>query len=145
MNKFPNYIQADSKDCGPTCLKIIAKFYRKKLNIQKLRELCETTREGSTLFSISNAAEQVGFRTMGIKISLLDLKEAPLPCILFWNKNHFVVLYKVKKGKYYISDPAFGLLEYTEQEVLNYWIGNNATIIYRRGDCFITRTHTSFL
>ncbi|QQU04740.1 peptidase domain-containing ABC transporter [Myroides odoratus] len=127
MNKFPNYIQADSKDCGPTCLKIIAKFYRKKLNIQKLRELCETTREGSTLFSISNAAEQVGFRTMGIKISLLDLKEAPLPCILFWNKNHFVVLYKVKKGKYYISDPAFGLLEYTEQEVLNYWIGNNAT------------------
>lgn len=124
---FPHFLQADSKDCGPTCLKIIAKYYKKNLNIQKLRELSETTREGSSLLGISEAAEQLGFRTMGVKVSAEDLTEIPLPCILHWNKNHYVVLYKIHKQTYYISDPAFGLLAYSSEEFLKYWIGNNAT------------------
>lgn len=146
--KFPHYTQPDSKDCGATCLKIIAKHYGRTLNIQTLRELSETTREGSNLLTLSEGAEQIGFRTLGVKLSLEKLLEAPLPCILHWNKNHYVVLYKVKshnvlksKGKketdfrhstlrpltFYISDPAFGLLEYTKEEFLKFWIGNNAT------------------
>jgi ATP-binding cassette subfamily B protein len=134
--KFPHYNQADFKDCGPTCIKIIAKYYGKTLNIQTLRELSETTREGSNLLTLSDAAEKIGFRTLGIKISTEKLQEAPLPCILHWNSNHYVVLYKVKKGKnyfvprndtYYISDPAHGLLEYSQEEFLKFWIGNNAT------------------
>jgi ATP-binding cassette subfamily B protein len=84
-NNFPHYQQADAKDCGPTCIKIIAKHYGKTFSIQKLRELAETTREGSNLLSISEAAEQLGFRSLGVKISLENLKEAPLPCILHWN------------------------------------------------------------
>lgn len=124
---FPHFLQADSKDCGPTCLKIIAKYYKKNLNIQKLRELSETTREGSSLLGISEAAEQLGFRSMGVKVSAEDLTEIPLPCILHWNKNHYVVLYKIHKQTYYISDPAFGLLAYSSEEFLKYWIGNNAT------------------
>ncbi len=126
MKKFPYYIQTESKDCGPTCLKIIAKHNGKVLNTQMLRELSETTREGSNLLTLSDAAESIGFRSLGIKISLEKLEEAPLPCILHWNKNHYVVLYKIKKGKYYISDPAIGLIEYTEKEFLKFWIGNNA-------------------
>ncbi|MFD2892009.1 peptidase domain-containing ABC transporter [Flavobacterium chuncheonense] len=124
---FPFYKQADFKDCGPTCLKIIVKHFGKTLNIQTLRQLSETTREGSNLLTLSEAAEQLGFRTLGVKISLEKLSEAPLPSILHWNKNHYIVLYKIKKGKYFISDPAHGLLEYSKEEFLKFWIGNNAT------------------
>ncbi len=126
MKKFTNYIQADSKDCGPTCLKIIAKHYGKTIRIQELRDYSETTREGSNLLLLSDAAEKIGFRTLGIKLSLDKLDEVSLPCILHWNKYHYVVLYQIKKGKYFVSDPAFGLLEYTKNDFLKFWIGNNA-------------------
>ena len=138
---FPFYPQPDAKDCGPTCLKIIAKHYGKIINIQQLRSLSQTTREGSNLLNISEAAEQIGFRTLGVKLSVTGLQEAPLPCVLHWNKNHYVVLYSLpnpskggafsslfkKEVKYYISDPAIGLIIYTETEFLKCWIGNNAT------------------
>ena len=131
---FPHYLQPDSKDCGATCLKIIAKYYGKVLNIQTLRELSETTREGANLLTLSEAAEKIDFRTLGVKLSLEKLQEAPLPCILHWNNNHYVVLYEVKgngkkaKGlRVCISDPAHGLLEYNQEEFLKFWIGNNAT------------------
>ncbi|GAA3655162.1 peptidase domain-containing ABC transporter [Flavivirga jejuensis] len=124
--KFPHYKQHDHKDCGPTCLKIIAKHYKKIISLQKLRALSETTRIGSSLLGLSEAAEQLGFRSIGIKISLDKLMEAPLPCILHWNKNHYVVLYKAGKDIFYISDPAHGLLKYTKEAFLKHWIGNNA-------------------
>lgn len=126
MKKFPNYIQADSKDCGPTCLKIVAKSYGKTINIQQLRDFSETTREGSNLLFLSEAAEKIGFRTLGVKLSLESLQEAPLPCVLHWNNEHYVVLYDIKKGKYRISDPAFGLIDFGQEEFLKFWIGNNA-------------------
>jgi ATP-binding cassette subfamily B protein len=130
---FPNYIQADSKDCGATCLKIIAKHYVRNLNIQTLRQLSETTREGTNLFTLSEASENIGFRSLGIKLNVTKLEEAPLPLILHWNKEHFVVLYKIKKGVYYISDPAHGLIEYSKQEFLKFWIGNNANEFTQEG------------
>ncbi|WP_293871608.1 peptidase domain-containing ABC transporter [Flavobacterium sp.] len=126
LKKFPFYKQADSKDCGATCLKIIAKHCGKTLNIQTLRQLSETTREGSNLLNLSDAAEKIGFKTIGVKIKLTRLEEAPLPCILHWNANHYVVLYKIKKDTYCISDPAFGLLELKKKEFIKAWIGNNA-------------------
>ena len=124
--KFPNYKQTESKDCGPTCIKILAKHYGKSINTQQLRDLSETTREGSSLLGLSEAVESVGFRSLGVKLSYSKLKEAPLPCILHWNKNHYVVLYKIKKDVIYISDPAHGLITYTKAEFLKHWIGNNA-------------------
>lgn len=125
MKTFPFYKQPDSKDCGPACLKIIAMHHGKLINIQTLREISETTREGSTLMNISDAAEKVGFRSLGVKLNLKKLVEAPLPCILHWNNNHYVVLYKIRKDIYYISDPAHGLINYSKEEFLKYWIGNN--------------------
>ena len=123
---FPTYKQPDSKDCGPTCLKIIAKYYGKTINIQTLRIYSETTREGSSLLNLSDAAEKIEFRTLGVKLDLNKLEEAPLPCILHWNKEHYVVLYKIKKNKFHISDPAIGLIEYSKEEFLKFWIGNNS-------------------
>ncbi len=126
MKKFPNYQQTEAKDCGPTCIKIIAKHYGKTINTQQLRSLSETTREGSSLLGLSDAVESMGFKSLGIKLSYNKLKEAPLPCILHWNKNHYVVLYKIKKNTIYISDPAHGLITFSKEEFIQSWIGNNA-------------------
>ena len=126
MKNFPTYKQTESKDCGPTCIKIIAKHYGKLINTQQLRSLSETTREGSSLLGLSDAVESVGFKSLGIKVSFQKLKEAPLPCIVHWNKNHYVVLYKIKKDTIYISDPAHGLITFTKKEFIKNWVGNNA-------------------
>jgi len=126
LPKFPNFIQSDSKDCGPTCIKIIAKYYGKLISVQQIRDLTETVRTGSSLMGLSNASETIGFKSMGIKISLKNLLEVPLPCILHWNKSHFVVLYKIKGDTCFVSDPAHGLLTYRVREFINHWIGNNA-------------------
>jgi ATP-binding cassette subfamily B protein len=142
--KFPNYKQPDAKDCGPTCLRIIAKHYKKSVSLQQLRSLTETTREGSSLLGISEAAEKLGFRSLGIKISLETLREVPLPCVLHWNKVHFVVLYKIKKQTYYISDPAHGLLEYNKEEFLKNWIGGNATDTTEEGIALLLETTPKF-
>ncbi len=126
MKKFPNYKQTEAKDCGPTCIKIIAKHYGKTINTQQLRSLSETTREGSSLLGLSEAVESMGFKSLGIKLSFNKLLEAPLPCIIHWNKNHYVVLYKIKKDTVYISDPAHGLISFSKKEFIQHWIGNNA-------------------
>jgi ATP-binding cassette subfamily B protein len=144
LKKFINYIQADYKDCGPTCLKIIARHYGKTINIQDLRDYSETTRSGSNLLLLSDAAEKIGFRTLGIKLSLNKIEEVSLPCILHWNKNHYVVLYKIKNSKFFISDPAFGLLEYTEKDFLKLWIGNNANESTQEGIALIVEATPKF-
>lgn len=126
MKKFPNYKQTEAKDCGPTCIKIIAKHYGKTINTQQLRSLSETTREGSSLLGLSEAVESIGFKSLGIKLAFSKLKEAPFPCIVHWNKNHYVVLYKIKKDTVYVSDPAHGLITFTKEEFIQHWIGNNA-------------------
>lgn len=144
MKKFTHYKQTDIKDCGPTCLKILAKHYGKTINIQDLRDISETTREGSNLLFLSDAAEKIGFRTLGVKLSLERLREAPLPCILHWNKNHYVVLYKIKKTTYYISDPGFGLIEYNTEDFIKFWIGNNADNTTREGVALLMEAAPQF-
>lgn len=127
IKKFPKYKQLYAKDCGPACLKIIAQYYNKTIPIETLRNLSETNRIGTNLENLGNASEGIGFRSLGVKLSLTELNAAPLPCILHWDKAHYLVLYKINKGVYYISDPALGLCKYTEKELLNHWIGINKT------------------
>jgi ATP-binding cassette subfamily B protein len=127
LKKVPFYRQLDAKDCGPTCLRMVAKHYGKSLAIEKLRALSETTREGSSLHFLADAAEKIGFRSLGVKINFEQLSEdAPLPAIVFWNKIHFVVVYKIKKNTVYVADPAHGYLTYTKEEFIKHWIGENA-------------------
>ncbi len=111
-------------DCGPTCLRMIAKYYGRLISIEKLRRLCETNKIGSSMNGLTNAAEKIGFRTLAVKINFVNLIEnAPLPCIVHWNEKHFVVVYKVKKNKIYVADPAHGTLTFSTREFLDNWIG----------------------
>ncbi len=127
MKKFTFYRQRDAMDCGPTCLRMIAKHYGRAVSLEKLRKLSETTRAGSSMHGISNSAEKIGFRTLGVRIDFNNLmKNAPLPCICYWNERHFVVVYKIKKGAVYVADPAHGLLVYSVREFLDNWIGKHA-------------------
>lgn len=122
MKKFPFFKQPDQMDCGPTCLRMVAKHYGKNFNLQRLRDISGINREGVSLLGISEAAEKIGFRTTGNRITLSQLTQIDLPAILHWNQNHFVVLYKIKKGIYYIADPGKGLIEFTEKEFAQRWI-----------------------
>jgi len=149
LKKFPFYKQPDAKDCGPTCLRIISKYYGKNLALQHIRNISETTRLGSSLLSLSNAAGTLGFKTLGVQINFNELvKDVPLPCIVHWNKNHFVVIYKIsiKKGKHtiYISDPSYGLIKYSKDEFIKFWIGGNANNQTKEGITLILQTTPYF-
>lgn len=128
--KFPYYRQYDSTDCGPACLKSIAKYYGKKYYLQHLRDACHVGRDGVSLIGLSDAAESIGLKSKMVKITLDELLHSvSYPCILYWMQNHFVVLYKVEKGKrrYYISDPAQGLLVYNQGDFIRSWCYNGTS------------------
>ncbi|WP_293308315.1 peptidase domain-containing ABC transporter [Pedobacter sp. UBA5917] len=146
LKKFPFYKQPDAKDCGPTCLRMVARHYNKSIPLHTIRTLSETTREGSGLFGLSNAAENLGFRTLGVKIDFNTLvADAPLPCIVHWNKNHYVVVYKIDKAnRVYVADPSYGLITYTKEEFIKYWIGENANENTEEGIALVLETTPSF-
>lgn len=123
---FPTYIQHDQMDCGPACLKIISKFHNKIFSLKFLRDRCYITREGVSLFDIGRAAEDIGFRTLAIRVQFLDLKiKMPLPVIAHWKQRHFVVVYKITSKKVFVSDPAQGLISYTHKEFCEAWETKN--------------------
>ncbi|MDD4438475.1 MAG: peptidase domain-containing ABC transporter [Tissierellia bacterium] len=127
MKKFPSYRQLDAMDCGPACLRMIAKHYGKHYNLETLRQYSFITRKGVSMLGISDAAEYIGLRTSGVMTSFKQLvKDTPLPCIVHWKQNHFVVVYNIKKNKkvgYRISvaDPALGLATYDEADFKKCW------------------------
>lgn len=126
MRKFIHYLQLDSMDCGPTCLRMIARYYGKSYSLQTLRSRSFITRGGVSMLGISDAAESIGFRTSGMRISFKQLvEEVPLPCILHWNQNHFVVCYDIQKKRdgyhFGIADPSSQLAVYKEGEFKKCW------------------------
>ena len=125
MKRFPHYQQHDQMDCGPTCLRMIAAFYGKHYSLERLREKSFITRLGVSMLGISEAAEKIGFRTMGVQISFQQLLEdAPLPCIVHWNQQHFVVVYRMSKGQVWVADPGAGKVKYAQEEFCNCWQSN---------------------
>lgn len=130
MSKFKHTIQHDAMDCGVACLKMIAEHYGKTFSLDTLNKECFCTREGVSLLGISDAAEKIGFRTLGGRLTLNKLKEeAPLPCVVHWQQQHFVVVYDIKKKNLFskktkikVADPGIGLVEYTEEEFKENWI-----------------------
>jgi ABC-type bacteriocin/lantibiotic exporters, contain an N-terminal double-glycine peptidase domain len=126
LRSFPHEFQMDAKDCGPACLKIIAKYYGKYYSQQYLRDLCGITREGVSLLDISYAAEKIGLRTGFVKVTIDSLAaKVPLPAIIHWDNDHFIVVYKTTKNKVYVSDPAKGLLSYTHEQFKDKWYKEN--------------------
>jgi ATP-binding cassette subfamily B protein len=119
---FTFYKQHDSMDCGPACLKMIARHYGKQVDLEAVRQKTQIGKEGVNMLGISEAADHLGFRTRAIKLNASTLtREALLPAILHWNQNHFVVLYKVRRNTCSIADPAKGLIKYTVSELKNNW------------------------
>ena len=124
---FPHYTQHDAMDCGPTCLKIVAAHYGRNYSLKGLRDRCHITREGVSLLGISDAAESIGFHSVGVKITWEQLRdEAVLPCIVHWRQNHFIVVYGIResagKCQVLVSDPASGLLKYDGEEFKKGWL-----------------------
>jgi ATP-binding cassette, subfamily B, bacterial len=123
MRKPVHYSQQFKLDCGPTCIKIIAKYYGKNISTETLRKFAEFNRDGVSLLGISQAAERIGFKTTAVNIDLYNLIHTiTLPCILHWNQNHFVVLFKSKKNKFIISDPARNISTYSLSEFSKAWL-----------------------
>jgi len=127
MFRFSYYAQQESADCGPTCLKMICKYYGKSFSLKTLRDKCYINRNGVTLLGISDAGESIGLNTLGITLTVEQIvNEAPLPCIVHWKQDHFAVVYKTSKwlNKTYIhvADPARGLIKYRAEEFENGWI-----------------------
>lgn len=112
-------------DCGPTCLRMISRYYGKEADAVQLRKYAQFNKEGVSLLGIADAAEKIGFKTNGVAITFEQLTgEIDKPVILHWAQNHFVVLYKVskKKNKLFIADPAKGLITYNEKDFKSKWL-----------------------
>jgi len=130
LKAFPFYPQHDSMDCGPACLRMIAAFYGRQFTLQDLRNRSYIDKEGVSLQGISEAAESIGFRTMGVKIPYLDvadrpsLSTAPLPVIAHWNQNHFVVVYRISKKFVWLADPGSDKLKLSVNEFKNHWLSD---------------------
>lgn len=127
MKPFSLIKQPDAMDCGPACLCMVAKHYGKNYTLDGLRRQSFIGRDGVSLLGISRAAEKIGFRTVGGRLTFEKLAEkAPLPCVVHWNQDHFVVVYKTKKTrkgyKVYVADPGKGLVTYTKEEFCSHWI-----------------------
>jgi len=123
MASFPFYKQLDAMDCGPSCLRMIAKFYGKSYSLNTLREKSYLSRDGVSMMGISEAAESIGFRTMGVSLTPEKLfSTAPLPLVVHWQQKHFAVVYKVTRDMVFVADPAFGLVKYSKAEFLKNWI-----------------------
>jgi ATP-binding cassette subfamily B protein len=119
---FPFVKQPDAMDCGPACLKMVAGFYKMNFSLESLRKKCYITREGVSFLGLSEAADSVGFRTIGVKIPFELLTEnVPLPCIVHWRQKHFIVVYKISNDKIWAADPAVGLVKYTREEFIKNW------------------------
>lgn len=124
MKTLPHYTQHDVMDCGPTCLRMVAAFYGKHYSLEGLREKSFITREGVSMLGISEAAEKIGFRSICVQVGYEKLQEAPLPCIIHWNQQHFVVVYKLNDRYVWVADPGAGKLKYTKEEFCNCWLSS---------------------
>lgn len=126
---FPFYKQLDMLDCGLACVRMVCKHYGTEYTSSQLRKFCRLSREGISMLDLCDAAEIIGLRSRGLLLSFRQLVDShSFPCILHWNQNHYVVLYKVenkRKGiKLFIADPSEGRLKYSESELKKYWISN---------------------
>ncbi len=125
---FPLVRQRDAKQCGIACLAMVSRYWGRKLSLEELERVCTVTREGVSMLAISRTASELGLENVTVKLTLQRLGEIPLPCILHWKQNHFVVLYKVSKNgkRFYIADPGKGLRRCSVTDMENCWLVGSA-------------------
>ena len=122
-DSFKCIIQSYSMMCGITCLQMVCKHFGREVSLRTLSKLCVATSEGVSMLGVNEAANKLGLRTMCARTDFDTLSKATLPCVLHWNQNHFVVLYKVRKGRiFYVADPGKGLVKYNLEEFGKHWV-----------------------
>ena len=127
MRKITIIFQHDSMQCGIACLQMVCKYFGREYSLDSLSKLCFATTEGVSMLGINEAANTLGLHTISTRVTTTMLGKAPLPSILHWDQNHFVVLYKVKKGKkFYVADPRKGLVTYGLDEFKQHWISTKS-------------------
>ncbi len=120
---FPFYKQLDQMDCGPTCLRMIAKFYKVNITVDELRDRAYIGRDGVSFAGIAEAAESIHLQSLALNIPFQTLKqEVPLPCIAYWRQRHFVVVHKIDNKYVHVADPAFGLIKYSHADFCKNWL-----------------------
>ncbi|MBD5189624.1 MAG: peptidase domain-containing ABC transporter [Bacteroidales bacterium] len=127
MKPFKFIKQRDSMGCGVACLAMICNHYGLCRSVDKIEKFCQPTKDGISLKGISDAAQTLGLKTLGIRIGLNDLDKVNLPIVLHWNQNHFVVLYRISnKGKrFWIADPGKGKYHVSIEELKENWLVNS--------------------
>lgn len=120
--------QLDAMDCGPACLCMIARYYGKTVSLQRMRDRSLLTRQGASLYGLSLAADAIGLRTKALQLDYLEVDKLPLPCILHWDQNHYVVLHGIRshrqRRRFQVADPAKGLLELKEETFRKAWVSS---------------------
>ena len=127
--RFPVRRQLELTDCGPVCIQIIAAYYGKNIPLSQLREYCNVTRIGISIQDLLTGCKRICFDSVAAHVNINEIGRMPLPAILFWRQEHFVVLYKIKKRKgtryFYIVDPSFGKACLPETDFLQDWTEDN--------------------
>ena len=128
MDRFRVVRQHDGMQCGVACMAMICRHYDKGLSISWLESLCHASREGVSLKALHDLSIELGMDSVAGKVSLDDLYEVPLPCILHWNQNHFVVLYKIsdRHTRFWIADPGKGKYRCDIKEMKQHWISTES-------------------
>ena len=127
MTCFQGVKQHDSMQCGVACLQMVSRYFGREYSLHFLSDICFATNEGVSMLGISEAANEIGLHSVCTRATVEELSKVSLPCILHWNQNHFVVLYKVKRGKkFYIADPGKGLITYNIDEFKSHWISTRS-------------------
>lgn len=141
--KFPMYRQVETMDCGPTCIRMIAAHYKKKYSLQILKDYCNVTRLGISVRDLVEGCEKIGLQAVPAKIPLNRINDLPLPAILYWCQNHFVVLHKVQKKNnetiYHLCDPSYGRIKLNEEYFFKEWSdlnGDGIAIVIEPNESF---------
>lgn len=125
--RYPFVRQYDAMDCGPACISMVAQGHGKRLSLETIRKKAWITREGVSFLGLKSAAEAMGFRVAAVKVPFAKLVEdAPLPCIVHWRQNHFIVVNRIGEDRVWVSDPAIGRLRLTHDEFKKGWVSGEA-------------------
>jgi len=145
MKHFPIIHQHDTMQCGIACLQMVCKYFGREYTSDSLSNLCFATTEGVSMLGINETANNLGLRTICVKTTTSIFDKSPLPSILHWDQNHFVVLYKIKKGKkFYVADPGKGLVTYSLDEFKQHWTSTKSNGEDKGIAMFLETTPTFF-
>lgn len=132
MKKFPFFFQLEAKDCGPTCIQMITTYFGRKIPLSQIKDICNVSRLGVSTLDIVRCFKQIGFKSVTVPISMEELERMPLPAILYWRQEHYVVIYAIEKKRseayYCIADPSYGRIKLSEEKFTQSWLNDNTGI-----------------